>query len=85
MTPPPEGRGVVLVTGAASGIRSAVATTGHRRYPCVQRRYAQNVPLGRIGQPEEIAAAVAFLADPRVGAMTGQILQLNGGEVRCRA
>jgi NAD(P)-dependent dehydrogenase (short-subunit alcohol dehydrogenase family) len=51
----------------------------------VQRRYAGNVPLGRIGQPDEIAAAVSFLADPRIGAMTGQTLHVNGGEVRCRA
>jgi NAD(P)-dependent dehydrogenase (short-subunit alcohol dehydrogenase family) len=51
----------------------------------VKRRYAEGVPLGRIGQPEEIAAAIAFLADPAIGAMTGQILQVNGGEVRCRA
>jgi NAD(P)-dependent dehydrogenase (short-subunit alcohol dehydrogenase family) len=51
----------------------------------IQRRYAAGVPLGRIGQPDEIAAGVAFLADPRVGAMTGQILHVNGGEVRCRA
>jgi NAD(P)-dependent dehydrogenase (short-subunit alcohol dehydrogenase family) len=51
----------------------------------IQRQYASNVPLGRIGQPDEIAAAVSFLADPRIGAMTGQILHVNGGEVRCRA
>lgn len=51
----------------------------------MQRRYALGVPLGRIGRPEEIAAAAAFLADPRVGAMVGQILQVNGGEIRCRA
>jgi NAD(P)-dependent dehydrogenase (short-subunit alcohol dehydrogenase family) len=51
----------------------------------VQRRYADGIPLGRVGQPEEIADAVAFLASPRVGAMVGQVLQVNGGEIRCRA
>ncbi|MGH3171045.1 MAG: SDR family NAD(P)-dependent oxidoreductase, partial [Trebonia sp.] len=51
----------------------------------VQRRYAERIPLGRVGRPEEIADAVAFLADPEVGAMVGQILQVNGGEIRCRA
>jgi NAD(P)-dependent dehydrogenase (short-subunit alcohol dehydrogenase family) len=51
----------------------------------VQRRYAEGIPLGRVGQPAEIADAVAFLASPRVGAMVGQILQVNGGEIRCRA
>ena len=51
----------------------------------IHQLYGGNVPLGRIGQPEEIAAAVAFLADPSMGAMVGQILQVNGGELRCRA
>jgi NAD(P)-dependent dehydrogenase (short-subunit alcohol dehydrogenase family) len=51
----------------------------------VRRRYAGHVPLGRIGQPEEIADAVAFLASREVGAMVGQVLQVNGGEIRCRA
>ncbi len=48
-------------------------------------RYAVGIPLGRVGQPEEISAAVAFLADPRLGSMVGQIVQVNGGEVRARA
>jgi NAD(P)-dependent dehydrogenase (short-subunit alcohol dehydrogenase family) len=51
----------------------------------VKRRYAEHIPLGRVGQPEEIADAVAFLASGEVGAMVGQILQVNGGEIRCRA
>lgn len=51
----------------------------------IRRRYAEHIPLGRVGAPAEIADAVAFLAGPDVGAMVGQILQVNGGETRCRA
>lgn len=51
----------------------------------VEQRYAAHIPLGRIGQPDDIAATVAFLADPRIEAMVGQVLQVNGGEMRCRA
>jgi 3-oxoacyl-[acyl-carrier protein] reductase len=36
-------------------------------------------PLGRIAQPEEIAAAVVFLAGPGATFMTGQCLSPNGG------
>jgi len=39
------------------------------------------VPMGRAGTPEEVAAAVAYLAAPDAGWTTGQILQVNGGTV----
>jgi len=40
---------------------------------------AVKIPLGRIGLPEEVAAAVAFLASPAASYITGQALHVNGG------
>ena len=50
----------------------------------IHRRYALGIPVGRIGRPDEIADAVAFLASPRIGALIGQTIQINGGTTRCR-
>lgn len=40
---------------------------------------AQQTPMGRLGRPEDIAAAVAFLADPAADFITGQVLTCDGG------
>ena len=39
----------------------------------------ERIPLGRLGAPEDIAHAVAFLASPQAGYITGATLHVNGG------
>jgi NAD(P)-dependent dehydrogenase (short-subunit alcohol dehydrogenase family) len=39
----------------------------------------RGIPLGRVGTPEEVAAAIAFLASPLSGFTTGAVLEISGG------
>lgn len=80
----------VIVNAVAPGVvdtpqlevdARAAGTTRDR----IVEQYAAGIPMGRVGRPEEIAAAVALLADPRQSAFVGQVLQVNGGSVRTRA
>ena len=39
----------------------------------------KQIPMSRLGQPEEIAAAVTYLASPGAAYVTGQTISVNGG------
>ena len=48
----------------------------------VQEENARSVPVGRIGQPEELGSLVAFLASERASYITGTSIQVDGGALR---
>jgi 3-oxoacyl-[acyl-carrier protein] reductase len=47
-----------------------------------RRRYVMNIPRGRLGQPEELADLVAFLASDNARFITGTAIQADGGMVK---
>jgi 3-oxoacyl-[acyl-carrier protein] reductase len=50
-----------------------IAETGERR------DLERQIPLGRLGEPEEIAAVIAFLASPAASYLTGTTVHVDGG------
>ena len=44
-----------------------------------KKEAAKDIPAGRLGQPEDVAEAVAFLADEKAAYITGQVLCVDGG------
>jgi 3-oxoacyl-[acyl-carrier protein] reductase len=70
------GRGIT-VNCVAPGL---IATPMTERLPPEQRdRFVAAIPLGRLGHPDEVAAAVVFLASREAAYLTGQTLHVNGG------
>ncbi len=57
-----------VITDMTVGLSDEIKNTIHAK-----------IPLGRTGTPEDIAAAVAFLASPEAGYITGQVLCVDGG------
>ena len=45
----------------------------------VREKWAAQIPLGRLGTPDEVASAVCFLASDEASYITGQVLAVNGG------
>lgn len=73
---------------SAQGVRVNAVAPGPINTPLVrslsadwQRAKAAELPLGRFGEPEEVAATVAFLCSPAASLFVGQTLGPNSGDV----
>jgi NAD(P)-dependent dehydrogenase (short-subunit alcohol dehydrogenase family) len=67
-----------------NAIAPGAIRTGHKSTPALNpaiNEITRRVPLARFGTPQDIASAVAFLASPEAGYITGQIIYVDGGLV----
>lgn len=72
-----RGRGVTVNAVAPGPVATDLFLTG--KSPEQIERMAKMHPLERLGQPEDIARVVSFLASPEGGWVNGQVLRANGG------
>jgi acetoacetyl-CoA reductase len=78
----------LALEGARKGITANVICPGYietemtsAMRPDVLARIVEDIPVGRMGTPEEIAHLVSFVASPESGFMTGSTLSINGGQL----
>ncbi len=69
----------ILVNAVAPGSIETDILAGDT--PEDRQRRLRTIPLGRVGMPEDVAAAIAFLASPDASYITGQVLHVNGGSL----
>ncbi|WP_373048340.1 SDR family oxidoreductase [Vulgatibacter sp.] len=70
-------RGITVNAVRPGPTRTAIFLEG--KSDALVKGIARQVALGRIGEPEDVAEVVAFLASPQAGWVTGQLIGANGG------
>jgi 3-oxoacyl-[acyl-carrier protein] reductase len=70
-------RRVITVNAVAPGIIDTPMMGGIK--PEMLAEYEKQIPVGRLGRPEEVAHAILFLACPESSYITGQTLPITGG------
>ena len=69
-------------TERLSNLKSAVANRTGKTEEEVHSGWLAQVPEGRLARPEELAAAIAFLASPAAAYIRGVSLPVDGGRLR---
>ena len=75
--------GVTVNAGAPGFVRTDLTQHGRGAadWAGTEERLAARAMMGRIGEPEDIANAVVFLASPEAGWITAQMLTVDGGRM----
>jgi meso-butanediol dehydrogenase/(S,S)-butanediol dehydrogenase/diacetyl reductase len=74
----------IRVNAVCPGLIRTRLTASYFSAPQVLKDYFRAIPLGRGGEPEEVAAAIAFLASDLASYITGAALLVDGGQMACK-
>jgi NAD(P)-dependent dehydrogenase (short-subunit alcohol dehydrogenase family) len=73
------GRHRIRVNGIGPGVTRTPLTAPHLGIPGLEDEFAHEAPIGRIGEPEDVARLAVYLASDESSLMTGQTIYIDGG------
>ncbi|MGO4203191.1 SDR family NAD(P)-dependent oxidoreductase [Rhodococcus sp. TAF43] len=73
-------RGIRANSIAPGGVADAPMSGGGLNYPPIRSLYLREIPLGRVGVAEDVANVAAWLAGDESAFVTGQVVQVSGGQ-----
>ncbi|MCS7024080.1 MAG: SDR family oxidoreductase [Bryobacteraceae bacterium] len=74
----------IRVNAVCPGLIRTRLTESYFAQPAVLKDYFRAIPLGRGGEPEEVARAIVFLASDAASFITGATLLVDGGQMACK-
>lgn len=74
------GRYNIRVNAIGPGLIHTPATAGFQAMPEIYQGFIENTPMGRAGEPEDVAQLAVYLASDASSLMTGQALYIDGGQ-----
>lgn len=73
------GRHSINVNAIAPGLTVTEALERHEKFEMIKERALKETPLKRLGQPDEVAGVMMFLASPLSAYVTGDVIHVTGG------